>query len=165
MITEEQIAAHAAEVTEALKDTADGPWKTEPHRVEFRHAGLDCLMVRTAMGAWCGYVGVPKAHADFGKEYGALEDIDVHGGLTYGRECQGVVCHAVDNDDTARWWFGFDCAHFCDTVPKIEGLMASMKPTFFEGHTWAPKYRDLAYVRAEVESLANQLARRKKLET
>ena len=42
------------------------------------------------------------------------------------------------------WWLGFDCAHSGDDTPAFS----------MSGGT----YRDVAYVRAEVEKLAAQLA-------
>lgn len=39
-----------------------GPWTTEPDRVDFRHAGLPCILHRGFLGAWCGYAGVPPGH-------------------------------------------------------------------------------------------------------
>jgi hypothetical protein len=48
------------------------------------------------------------------------------------------------------WWFGFDCAHANDLQP---GSVAGR--TF----DWQ-QYRDIAYVKDEVESLASQLKKR-----
>ena len=48
----------------------DGPWQQEPDRVEFRHPGLPCLLVRhPRLGVWCGYAAVPPGHALYGKPY------------------------------------------------------------------------------------------------
>jgi hypothetical protein len=136
-----------------------GPWQDEPDRVEFRHAGLPCLMNRNRMGVWCGYVAVPPGHPLHGKHYGDVE-VDVHGGrLTYSDVCQGEICHVPapgQPDDV--FWFGFDCAHAMDLVPGIDKVLADIghpRPSFMMGDV----YRDMAYVRREVESLAEQLAR------
>jgi hypothetical protein len=88
-------------------------------------------------------------------------DISVHGGLTYADRCQGDICHVPapgEPDDV--WWFGFDCAHCWDVSPGTDALMkklGSEEPNVrrLDDRTM---YRDLAYVRAECESLAAQLA-------
>lgn len=40
-----------------------GPWLTEPDRVDFEYQGFPCLALRNwRMGNWCGYVAVPPKH-------------------------------------------------------------------------------------------------------
>lgn len=65
--------------------------------------------------------------------------IDVHGGLTYASEC--VPMEKPDG----FWWFGFDCAHAGDLVPR--STMARSNCI----------YRDIEFVRQEIKSLADQL--------
>lgn len=152
----------------------DGPWQSEPDKLQFvdEATGLPCLIVRGPSGALCGYVGVSLGHPYFEKGYSELpgagwdDDIDdprhirVHGGLTYADHCQQQVegdrdveaagiCHVVeDGEDDNVWWFGFDCAHACDLTPKfISEFKASL----------GSKYRDVAYVKAEIATLAAQL--------
>ena len=36
---------------------------------EFEHAGYKCVVTFGAMGHRCGYVGIPKNHALYGKGY------------------------------------------------------------------------------------------------
>lgn len=131
-----------------------GPWQTEPDRMEWKHNGTPCLMVRTPHhGAWCGYAAVPPGHPLHGVEYGD-PDVSVHGGLTYSNKCAGYICHVPapgELDDV--WWFGFDCAHSGDETP---GSNAALGFRAYRGI--GDEYRDLAYVRAEVERLADQLA-------
>src|SRR3990167_2292622 len=71
---------------------APGPWDAEPDRLDWREGGFPCFAQRNAMGAWCGYVGVPEGHWAFEKQYGVV-NVDVHGGLTYSEHCQGHICH------------------------------------------------------------------------
>jgi hypothetical protein len=68
--------------------------------LRFKHAGLDCKVVRHKFGHLNGYVGVPRDHPDWGK----LDDtnLEVHGGITYTGEQDGL------------WWFGFDTSHITD---------------------------------------------------
>lgn len=157
-ITAEKIEEHFTECETAKKDWEEGPWQNEPHRVEFEHAGLRCLVSRNSrMGNWCGYVGVPPKHPYFGKDYNDV-DPDVHGGLTYANECAGNICHVSENENL--YWFGFDCAHCYDLVP---GMRATLRKAMFpETRDEAEKndvYRDVEYVTAETKKLAEQLAK------
>jgi hypothetical protein len=149
----------------------DGPWQTEPDRFEWQHAGYACLLTRSAcLGNLCGYVGIDRSHPDYEVPYGDIdEEIDVHGGLTYAAKCQGDICHVPAPgmpDDV--WWLGFDCAHAYDLSPGLiarerEMARRNAKLTaMFERVPpgWGETYRDFAYVKAEVESLAEQLAAR-----
>lgn len=53
----------------------------------------------------CGYVAVPENHPFYEKQYWEIDDqIEVHGGLTFGGRLQG------SND----YWFGWDYAHAGD---------------------------------------------------
>lgn len=148
----------------------DGPWLHEPDRVDFQHAGLPCLLLRNHHGVWCGYAAVPPGHPLHGLPYGDV-DVDVHGDLTYSDACQGPVCHVPAPGEPADvWWFGFDTAHAFDYVPGMEARMrerndptlSALKAQIAALPTYSymrDVYRDLAYVRAETESLAEQLAR------
>jgi hypothetical protein len=88
-------------------------------KLEFRHAGLPCLMIQAAEhGHWCGYVGVPPGHPLHGHHYDVVNDhLNVHGGMTYSGRCQGHICHEPrpgEADDV--WWLGFDFAHAGDLL-------------------------------------------------
>ena len=128
-----------------------GPWDHEPDRIDWQHrSGLELLMLRSYLGAWCGYVGIPPEHTLFGKRYLEVEGLEVHGGLTF----SGKV------DRRALWWFGFDCAHAWDLAPGLDlGLIAGEQRHSLHQTPWIV-YRDEQYVRAQVESLADQLAER-----
>jgi hypothetical protein len=130
------------------------PWRHEPNRVEWHSSatGRPCLMVRGPRGAWCGYSAVAPSHAWFGQGYRTEgpDCVDVHGGLTYSAPGHGEIRHAQhaprpDEPYRAWWWFGFDCSHCDDATPQHPE----------RGGT----YRDMAFVRAQVESLAEQLDR------
>lgn len=56
---------------------------------------------------FCGYVRIPKGHELYGKIYTYIENISVHGGLTYG-----------GFDDDGEYWLGFDCNHWLDNPIK-----------------------------------------------
>jgi len=128
---------------------AEGPWQTEPDKVQWDHAGFDCLIVRGPSGALCGYVGVPPGHPAYEKDYDTVE-ASVHGGLTFADFCQEDqehgICH-VGGLTEKPWWLGFDCAHAGDHSPAFHFSIAGYET-----------YRDLAYVKTEVEALARQFA-------
>lgn len=128
-----------------------GPWHHEPDRVEWRHLGLPCLVVRSgSTGGLCGYVGVTRGHPWFGVDFADLE-IRTHGGLTYSSFCSGPICHVPQPGEADEvWWVGFDTSHLGDETPR--------DATFNSRMCWPRRgvYRDLAYVRAEVERLAEQ---------
>lgn len=137
-----------------------GPWDGEPDRVDFRHAGFACLLLRNHHGAWCGYVGVPPGHPDHGQPYDLL-DVDCHGGLTYSDKCDDQhICHvSAPGEPEPLWWFGFDCGHFRDLMPGMVFTLRRIGITH-DVHDMEETYRDLAYARAEVEQLAEQFKRR-----
>lgn len=141
---------------------AAGPWDREPEdKIEFRHAGMPCMLVRGPAGAWCGYVGVPAGHPLYGHgwSHDGVSELSVHGGITYAERCQadGPICHAPppgEPDDV--WWLGFDCNHAGDVAPKNEREWRDMgKPT---GWGTIMEYRSSDYARRETERLADQIA-------
>jgi hypothetical protein len=160
-MTQEEIQKHHDLCEETKKRFQEagvrGPWDTEPHRVEWRYAGLACLAQRSySMLNWCGYVGVPPGHPFYGKKYTdeGPYDLGVHGGLTYSAKCKGFICHVPERGEDDVWWFGFDCGHAGDQIP---GLDFSAKACDLPMRNWA-RYRDLDYVKGEVQGLAEQLA-------
>ena len=156
----------------------DRPWENEPDTLDWEHAGLKCAIRRNPhLGHLCGYAGVPLGHPWHGKRYddevscpdieareydpqrsspiamlcaagkGCVERkmlpidlfISAHGGVTH---AAGDGEYPVEGSDL--WWFGFDCAH-CDDYTPTHGMSGTV-------------YRDIAYVTAETERLAEQLA-------
>lgn len=129
-----------------------GPWQGEADRVEWRHRGLPCLIVRQGFGALCGYVAVPPGHPAHSRD-GSEVDVAVHGGLTYSAECEGRICHVPEHGESDRvWWLGFDCAHAWDFVPGLHAkLRQDMLPV-------SMTYKTIEFVTRQVNSLAEQLA-------
>jgi len=146
----------------------EGPWNNEEdHAVWIDEVtGLDCMINRGPSGALCGYVGVGPDHPMHGVHYDQT-DYEVHGGLTYSQACQGEICHVpAEGREHDIWWFGFDCAHAFDYVPRmaadlreIRSREPSIERAFLEGHQTFLRetYKDWAYVVSEVEDLARQL--------
>ena len=54
---------------------------------------------------YCGYVRIPEGHEFYGKRYQDLPYFDVHGGLTFSGELNGIDGYLI----------GFDCHHLWDT--------------------------------------------------
>lgn len=143
---------------------AGGPWDNESDRIYWidEETKYPCLMKRNMAGVWCGYVAVDESHPFYGKDYHymwdsseneveeALNDIEVHGGLTYAGPCDGDaekgICHIKQDGDREVWWFGFDCNHGIDYAPVLDRF-----------NVGDHKYRDEAYVMNEVKKLALQL--------
>lgn len=143
----------------------DGPWVDEPDRVEWRVRGYPCLVRRiTTLGHFCGYVAVPPGHPWHGKSYDELEGlVEAHGGVTSAGPCEGEVCHVPEpGEPDDVHWVGFDAAHAFDVVPYMQKLhpdlhkrdrgLASLNVRGLP----QTRYRDLAYMRAEVEQLVAQ---------
>lgn len=143
-------------------DWPAGPWDNEPEdRISWTDAatGLPCLMVRGGGGAWCGYVAVAPGHPWHGKGSDEVP-ADVHGGLTYADACFGPICHVPApgaSDDV--WWLGFDTSHAWDLRPA--DWRAYKRDAAGHVPVMIGEYRDVAYVRAEVTSLAAQAMARK----
>lgn len=140
----------------------DGPWQTEPDRVEFEHLGFPCLIVRVPhSGHLCGYVAVPPGHPAYRLRYDSV-NVDVHGGLTYSESCQGQVCHVPkpgEADDV--WWLGFDHAHLGDLCPYRAARDAQRYretgDSIWLNEAGYDTYKTVAYVTNEIKKLAQQL--------
>lgn len=129
------------------RNWGNGPWDTEPDRIEWRYMGYPCLIVRNHLGALCGYVAVNPGHP----WYGLSEDIQVkvHGGITFTGPCdsESPICHTpMPGEPDDVWWVGFDCAHGGDLVPSFT------KYGFYKNDS----YRTVEYVQSEIQQLVAQ---------
>ena len=114
-----------------------GEWSGEPDWIEFEVYGFKCYAKRhDSMGHLCGYIVVDGTHPWHALTYNDLNDVEVHGGLTYSS--------AMPNYTT----FGFDCAHAGDLVPKMHALKG--------GHYSDETYKGMGYVVGELIKLAKQ---------
>jgi hypothetical protein len=151
-----------------------GPYQDEPDKVQFADeaTGLPCLIRRVeALGSLCGYVGVPEGHPWHGQDYDNV-DADVHGGLTFagaggGGDEATSICHKPEPDEPDTvYWLGFDCGHGGDLFPAMQSdyaqavaMMSAIVGGTGIGRRSSGAYRDLAYVKSELASLARQAAR------
>ncbi len=155
----------------------DGPWQSEPDRHQWQHAGYACLMVRHEhFGYWCAYVGVDRAHPQYGKDWRkneALQDLDIGRHINYSASCGDRVCHVPEPgmpDDV--WWLGMDFGHAFELAPAMEArdrelaktipALAALRERVAERVAERPEflrevYRDFAYVQEETEALARAL--------
>jgi hypothetical protein len=132
----------------------DGPWILEPDFVVFRAKApphYRCAVWRhNWFGQLNGYVLLPSGHPAHGLQSGELEGLgcDGHRGLTFGAATP-----------SGGWLVGFHTGHSFDYQPWLEARTPWLRRMYSESvpaylqHT----YRDLAYVRGEVEQLAMQL--------
>lgn len=135
-----------------------GAWDNEPDRIEWRGpGGMPCLIARNSLGALCGYVALPSAHpwATLDMQSGT-PDVECHGGITYGPvrcSADGPICHvALAGEANTVRWIGFDCCHCWDLTPGMYASRGSLRNAL----PMSGVYRDVAFVRGEVERLAEQ---------
>jgi hypothetical protein len=127
-----------------------GEWDNEPDKLSWcdTKSGLQCHIVRGPMSALCGYVGIPEGHPYFGLGYDDI-DISAHGGLTYAAD------KAPESDISGVWWFGFDCSHAGDYLPKNSYRDNLGEPTGWGTYV---TYRNIAYVENECRNIARDLS-------
>lgn len=129
-------------------DTLQGEWIFEPDYVSVIHEFTGYIIVirrHPRLGHLCGYVGIPKGHYayDLSYEEKPLEELRVHGGLTYENQIESTLNTFDDNQ--VYTFFGFDCGHVNDLSP------------FSDSSEDIGIYRNIFYVKDECVSLAMQL--------
>ena len=141
-----------------------GPWIKEPDAVAWINYGLPCLIKRIDVwGHLCGYVGVFKQHPLYKKEQNELENfeqISVHGGVSFcGLNEKNDALHFRVNG-LKIWWIGFDCHHTYDYAPRYSRDFLEIEQMYGYKSTNIEeilKYRDIEYVKTQVNNLAKQL--------
>lgn len=133
-----------------------GPWSDEPDADEWRDHGFRCVLRRGFLGAWCGYVLLPRGHPWHGKRPERI-GARVHGGVT---------CARADAEP-GMWLVGFDCGHAFDLQPglrHLRKLLAERVPGYaaalarLESLPSRDVYRTYAYAKAQLQALARQAA-------
>lgn len=74
----------------------------------FEYKGCTCVVILQPLGHRCGYVGVPRGNAYYGRRGRELYSIMCHGGVTYADD------HLPQEHSDGLWWIGFDCMHHMD---------------------------------------------------
>jgi len=134
------------------------------HIIESRwnHTEYTCVIVCTSLGHRCGYVGIPSTHPLYEVAYMDVDDIEVHGGLTYSGfgDFEYPVFQNVKN---AKWFLGFDTGHYVDApdpeILKMFDVPTQLFPSF---HHTKSTVKTNDYCINEVKKLAEQLKMRKK---
>ena len=76
---------------------------------QWEYKGYRCAVLFQPMCHRCGYVEIPKSSKYFNVDYDNIP-IDVHGGLTYGRD----YLLEVSKQEDGTYWIGWDYAHYMD---------------------------------------------------
>lgn len=133
------------------KFKSEGPWMREPDLLLWHRYDLHCLALRNQeTGAWRGLVGVAESHPFFNKDLSQLvEDtralvLSVHDGITFTGLASGF--------DDKIWFLGFECSGGGDLLP------ADAHDDKREQIKGKQVYRDLKFVRSQINKLALQLS-------
>ena len=136
------VETYGADKVEVVKKYEE-PEKRYIVEREFEHAGYKCVVIFGNVGHRCGYVGIPKNHPLYGKDYGdhlEIKKFDVVDRAVSGIfaligacldederirieayfQCHGGITYAGGGEhsdypiESDLWWFGFDCGHAGD---------------------------------------------------
>lgn len=111
----------------------------EPDYLSFKYKGTKCEIKRNSeMLFLCGYASFRPCYCyDVANYRNNLENIDVHGGVTYFEVSPGGTIT-----------IGFDCAHINDLIPTFS-IQAGEK----EGE----EYRTIDFVKKEIRRMVDQI--------
>lgn len=151
-----------------------GPWDSDlwdrAQWPDFK-TQLPCLAIRSEIGCWTGYVGVPSTHSLFEREFelshvnfcGPTDEIHY---IDPGEVPQDA--HVDENNplsalDVIRlppklWFFGFDVAHHDDLIPLmalVDQGVAREYPNM-PAHR-KPTYKNLDYIIAQCAKISEHL--------
>lgn len=139
-----------------------GPWVEEPDEVQFKHAGMECLVARVCVsecndswfgGHLCGYVFIHGDHPLYEcKDY---PNLNIHGGITF--------CDMINE----KFAIGFDCGHLFDIIPSFKKIYDEINKKIEKDFLGIGKrgfkdfskrtYRDINFVINQCKFLAKQL--------
>jgi hypothetical protein len=124
---------------------------------EFWYKGRPCKIVRhRELLHLCGYVGVPRDSPlymiDYDEAFCGEKECNLHTVEWFVKVHGGVTFSGWLDKEDNYWYFGFDCAHVGDLVPKIIvfsqfGLLAEENSV----------YRDMKYVKRQCKILVKQI--------
>lgn len=122
----------------------------------FNYKGYPCVVLFQPMGFRCGYVGLESGNKYFGKHYDFIP-VDCHCGLTYSDSRLRL------QEDTDKWWIGFDCGHICDglDIKKTEEYYGFERANTISEHFHylnEKDHRTLDYVKNECIKIVEQLS-------
>lgn len=161
MLTWEDIEK-AAEVIAHAKHRIDrsnwgkGPWDNEPDFEVFQICGAGWnylgIVRRLPMGNLSGYVMQLVDDPCYNFTMNDCSDLDVHGGVTFGNTHPDIANLTTVQFDNL-WFIGFDCGHANDFTPGLDNRL--------HGYHGTLTYRDWKFVKQQVISLAEQIAKLK----
>ena len=136
-----------------MGDPKKREWENEPNRIEYVESGIKALILRNPeLGILCGYIALPLKHILAGKNYNNMPLI-VHGGLTFGDKGDG------NERDKGYFWYGFDCGHYKDFIPKIVETLELIEDCDPKHWYNDSIYRNVEYVKGEIKYIVGQLWR------
>jgi len=125
---------------------------------KFQSNGFECIAQMSESNIPCGYIGLPKGHKLYGKDYDRahkIKNINVHGGLTYAED------HVPGCKPDGLWWLGFDMGHAGDLDDNSLGGILGEVGNIFDMITAQPgslkSNKSLKDIKKELERLAAQL--------
>lgn len=101
-----------------------GPWDNEPDYHEVRYRGYKIVLVRSNLGFWCSYIGIPTKSKWSTEEY--YDQINTAWGVTWN---ETALPWGESEKDT--FYIGFDYGHSSDYVPGIS-IPNSVHPAVME---------------------------------
>jgi hypothetical protein len=144
-----------------------GEWQYEPDRVWYidEDSGLYCLIMRQPyLGSLSGYIAVPKEHPWHQQNDIPIAGL-VHGGITYTNSNKLYLQHFLSNGskfvgpliesysdtglllwDPTLWLIGFDCCHYSDMMPAIDGALPPVTRRY-------KIYRAIDFVESQLKQL------------
>lgn len=140
-----------------LLDKSGWPYgQDEPDRVEWTYKGVPCVINRSLLGAWCGYVAVTLGHPWYDAECEQIRRAArVHREITYaGDDSFDHLLQPQRHDDPPLFWVGFHCGYAWDCPPKLEADLRTFGSTLEEPDRCA--YRDKSFMMDQVDKLAEQ---------
>lgn len=152
-----------------IEEWGEGEWLSEVGvsiPVLYEYKGYECYMIRSSVtGSWCGYVSVSMDTKErLGDDF--LKSLDVHGGVTWYEPRLPTQTKELEN----QFWIGFDCSHYGDLMPRMEKVNQIIRESMPEfkaieekykdivGHWHKPTYKNMAFVRKEIESMVDTIA-------
>jgi len=116
------------------------------------HIGYEWVVTWGSVGFRCGYVRVGPGHPWHGQHYSDIQNVRVHGGLTFAEPDE--PCGKGKEDD--GYWVGFDCGHTYDspdpTLPTYLPFLGSEEGICWTTPMVAIECQRLAQAAAAAES-------------
>lgn len=131
-----------------LAEKGDAPYKIYAEaalEVAGCYRNHDYVVLFQKMGFRCGYVSVPRTDLLYGKKQ-KLENLDVHGGVTYCQEPEeNYLLNYRLRDGSGDMWIGFDAGHAWDGVDIVTASKIFVNDKEVLALVDRPHWRDNGY--------------------